>query len=70
MRESREMSCLLSVIVVDNEAIYEPSHRSAHPQWAKYQGPQDFIEEVASSGHDKDADSQEDDFGKERIEPE
>lgn len=66
----REMRRLLAIVVVDDEDIGQATHCTAHAQRAEDESPHDFVEEVVRSGHDEDANGEEDDFGKERGEPE
>lgn len=66
-QNTRKLSRLLPIIVIDNKAIDQSPHSTAHTEWTEDERPHDFVEEVASAGHDEDADGEEDEFCDEGI---
>ena len=56
--------------MIDNEDIDQATHCATHTQWTEYERPQDLVEEVPSASHDEDTNGEENDFGKDRCQPE
>lgn len=58
-----EMSGLFLIAMVNDEAIYQPTHCAAHTERAEDKSPHGFVEEVSGTAHNEYTNGEEDDFG-------